>query len=209
MDEEPAQSFVVTVSSLERQTDPNWVLVVVVRAMWRTALTAMLSVSGLRGSSRRVRMIDAPAGETASEMLERALRGDGKPRCVDLPRRRLGLCRRSRRWTRQSRTGHRGLCRRGHFGGRRAASITPALKPDFSPEFLLHSPYLRPSNSHWRRHCRPLTRAQRFDRNRTRVGPAGDRNRPAGRPRRPRSCVTAPLRASQRDPTMYCMFAPR
>jgi O-antigen biosynthesis protein len=70
---EPPPETVRTLHALQQQTAGQWSLTVVVQRSWQTAFIALLAVSGLQRSSRRVRVECADDASPASAMLDLGL----------------------------------------------------------------------------------------------------------------------------------------
>ncbi len=138
---EPPPETVRTLHALQQQTATQWSLTVVVRRSWQVAFTALLTVSGLQRSSRRVRVECAEDTSPAHHMLD------------------LGLT--------AARGAHLSLLFPGDLWAPDAVAqlsgrlsprtvvyadedsvaadgthVDPRLKPVYSPEFLLSSSYM-------------------------------------------------------------------
>lgn len=138
---EPMLEIVQTLGSLQRQKVSTWSLTVVLQERWQTAFTSLLAVSGLHGSARRVRVLVAEPSASVREMFEAAVEaiadaniavlfpGDvWAPDAVAL----LGSA---------VTPGVMVYADEDSIDGD-ARYAEPRLKPDFSPEFLLHSSYI-------------------------------------------------------------------
>ena len=70
---EPPSETVRSLHALQQQTFTDWMLTVVVETSWQTAFTALLSVSGLQRTSRRVRLEIAPDASPPAHKLHLGL----------------------------------------------------------------------------------------------------------------------------------------
>ncbi len=138
---EPPSELIATVQSLEGQSSPSWTLLVVVESAWRTTLTAMFTVSGLRRSSQRLRVLTSDAPIHVSQMFAMAVAAS--------PGSNLALVFPGDIWSASAVAAlTRGLEPMGVVyadedqlteGG---TYVSPRLKPTYSPEFLLHASYI-------------------------------------------------------------------
>jgi GT2 family glycosyltransferase len=140
VDGEPLPPVVASFQSLQRQSSSGWSLLIVVDRNWQASVTSMLAVSGVRRSSQRTRVITIESPEPLAAMFDRAV--------AELPESDIGLIFPGDRWAPSAVSRLAGTLQPGAvvYGdedlvGPDDAHTAPRLKPQFSPEFLLHSWY--------------------------------------------------------------------
>jgi GT2 family glycosyltransferase len=138
---EPTPELVHTLGALQHQTLGSWTLTVVIEEGRGTEFTALLVVSGLRQSATRVTVLTAPVGSQLRPKFELALRNFDRPANIAIL--------------------FPGDVWAADAVAQLAESLTPGavvyadedctingsasapkLKPDFSPELLLHFAYM-------------------------------------------------------------------
>jgi GT2 family glycosyltransferase len=138
---EPPTSLIPTLQSLQQQTSGKWALVVVIDESWRTTLTAMITVSGLRHSSQRVRVVVSDQAAQPGAMFDLALAAVSDSD--------IALLAPGDVWAPTAVAVLRKAISPGTVAYADEDCIaadgqhhTPRLKPSYSPEFLLHSFYM-------------------------------------------------------------------
>ena len=138
---EPTPETVTTLHALQGQTTARWTLTVVVRQSWQTAFTALLSVSGLHRTSQRVRVECTEDMVGTDHMLHLGLAAnEGSPVALLFP---------GDVWAPDT------VAQLVHplspdvvvYADEDSVTVdgqhvSPRFKPDYSPEFLLSSPYV-------------------------------------------------------------------
>ena len=136
---EPGPEIIPTLQGLQRQTTGNWVLTAVLLERWHNEFTALLAVSGLQRSSQRVAVETVDDSTGLCTMLTTGLRAcTGSATALLFP---------GDIWApdtvgQLAAVERDGVVYADHDtlagDGRH---IRPQLKPAYSPEFLLSSPY--------------------------------------------------------------------
>jgi O-antigen biosynthesis protein len=138
---EPNLQIVQSLGSLQRQLVSTWSLTVILQERWQTDFTSLLAVSGLHGSTRRVRVLAAEPSAPLREMFQTAVAATANSNlAVILP---------GDVWAPDAVALLGSALTPGGMAYADEDSIAeeggyaqPRLKPDFSPEFLLHSSYI-------------------------------------------------------------------
>jgi GT2 family glycosyltransferase len=138
---EPTPELVPTLGALQLQTTGSWSLTVVIEEGWGAAFTSLLVVSGLRQSASRVTVLTSPVASPLRHKFELALRNYGRPA-------NIALLFPGDVWAADAVAllvdslapgtvvyADEDCTTNGSF-------TAPKLKPDFSPEFLLHCAYM-------------------------------------------------------------------
>jgi O-antigen biosynthesis protein len=135
---EPPPGLIRTLESLEEQTSGQWSLLAVLHRSWEASFTAMLAVSGLRRSSRRVRTLVSDDASGPHEMFDLAAGALSD----------LALIFPGDVWAPSAVSQLGRALRPGGVAyadedclGEDGSHDAPRLKPAYSPEFLLHSFY--------------------------------------------------------------------
>jgi GT2 family glycosyltransferase len=137
---EPPQTLIATLQSLQQQTSRNWVLYLAIGSGWRATVTALVTVSGLRHASERVRVLGCDEPADLGSMFETARQAAAG---AD-----LALLFPGDIWAPSAVASLSQALRPGSAVYADEDCVdsdgkyhTPCLKPAFSPEFLLHSFY--------------------------------------------------------------------
>lgn len=138
---EPPAETVRTLQGLGGQTTGRWTLTVVLHQGWHNAFTTLLAVSGLARTTQRVRVEAQPDGTSSTEMVQAGLRAnEGKDVALIFP---------GDVWAPDTVAQLASALSAGGvvYADEDAlaadgAHIAPRLKPAYSPEFLLSSPYM-------------------------------------------------------------------
>jgi len=138
---EPPPETVQSLHALQGQTFTDWTLTVVVENSWQTAFTALLGVSGLQRTSRRVRVESAPDASPPAAMLHLGLAANGGsnlallfPGDVWAPDTVAQLA--------SSLSPSSVVYADEDTVTAQGSHVDPRLKPAYSPEFLLSSSYM-------------------------------------------------------------------
>jgi GT2 family glycosyltransferase len=138
---EPTPELVHTLGSLQQQSADSWTLTVVIEEGRNAEFTSLLAVSGLRQSAKRVTVLVAPVASPVLQKFELALNSFDQPANV-------ALLFPGDVWAADAVAQLAGHLTPGSMvyadedfavGDSHA---DPRLKPDFSPEFLLHFAYI-------------------------------------------------------------------
>ncbi len=140
MERQPPPETALTLRSLREQTDSNWSLWVALPDSDRPDFAALLRVSGTDPGSPNVEIVAVPGPVGGSQVLDIALRGgNGGDLALIFPGDLWAPDAVSRLAGQLTPTGVV-YADEDHTDADGSRS-SPRLKPDYSPEFLLHAPY--------------------------------------------------------------------
>jgi GT2 family glycosyltransferase len=136
---EPSEDLVQTLGALQRQSDDDWTLTAIIEEGWAIRFTTLLAVSGLQRLAKRVRVLQAPASSSLQQKFTLALANITGSVAILFPG-DIWAADTVRQLADALIPGSMVYADEDHVEN--GDHTDPRLKPGFSPDFLLHSPYV-------------------------------------------------------------------